>query len=194
MSGKRKYGRFKQLQKKLQFSNIPGNVYSQYLRHCRRLNAYKTKPCRNYYGNGNCKSGDKCPFYHNAEEQKQPPELEFDQIFMDQSGSIINASMYGIENMGMLDWNGGLNAGMGNYLLGGGGGGGSNPSTPIFLQHQQQFFPSHQQQQIQQQQQLAAMATHQLYKMVDSISNRVRPLEQKLIKFVFFSLKLSEFN
>uniref|UniRef100_A0A1I8BA09 C3H1-type domain-containing protein n=1 Tax=Meloidogyne hapla TaxID=6305 RepID=A0A1I8BA09_MELHA len=58
------------------FSNIPGSQYSQYLRHRRRQNAYKTKPCRNYYGNGFCKSGDDCPFYHVVGEMRKLPQQE----------------------------------------------------------------------------------------------------------------------
>uniref|UniRef100_A0A915NIH9 C3H1-type domain-containing protein n=1 Tax=Meloidogyne floridensis TaxID=298350 RepID=A0A915NIH9_9BILA len=59
-----------------QFSNIPGSQYSQYLRHRRRQNAYKTKPCRNYYGNGCCKAGNECTFYHAIGEMRTLPQME----------------------------------------------------------------------------------------------------------------------
>lgn len=61
-----------------QFSNLPGNIYSQYLRHRRRQNAYKTKACRNFYGNGFCPIGDECPFYHSKEEQRIQLSDQFD--------------------------------------------------------------------------------------------------------------------
>ena len=61
-----------------QFSNLPGSIYSQYLRHRRRQNAYKTKPCRNLFGNNYCPIGDDCPFYHSKEEQRMPPPDQFD--------------------------------------------------------------------------------------------------------------------
>ena len=57
----------------LQFSNIPGSQYSQYLRHRRRIGAYKTKPCRNFYGTGFCQAGRDCSFYHNDTEKRAPP-------------------------------------------------------------------------------------------------------------------------
>uniref|UniRef100_A0A914H4G5 C3H1-type domain-containing protein n=1 Tax=Globodera rostochiensis TaxID=31243 RepID=A0A914H4G5_GLORO len=55
-----------------QFSNIPGHLYSQYLRHRRRQGAYKTKPCRNFYGpNRFCPAGDRCSFFHEMDEKRE---------------------------------------------------------------------------------------------------------------------------
>uniref|UniRef100_A0A914HT47 C3H1-type domain-containing protein n=1 Tax=Globodera rostochiensis TaxID=31243 RepID=A0A914HT47_GLORO len=55
-----------------QFSNIPGHLYSQYLRHRRRQGAYKTKPCRNFYGpNRFCPTGDLCSFFHEMDEKRE---------------------------------------------------------------------------------------------------------------------------
>ncbi|KAL3080828.1 hypothetical protein niasHS_014933 [Heterodera schachtii] len=55
-----------------QFSNIPGHLYSQYLRHRRRQGAFKTKPCRNYYGPSRfCPAGDQCSFFHEMDEKRE---------------------------------------------------------------------------------------------------------------------------
>ena len=85
-----------------QFSNIPGSVYSQYLRHRRRLGAYKTKPCRNFFGSGYCHTGDDCPFYHSAEEQRHlPPSASTSLMMMDggsSSGSDLNLNMWSNNN------------------------------------------------------------------------------------------------
>jgi hypothetical protein len=54
-------------------------MYSQFLRYRRRQGAYKTKPCRNFYGGGYCHAGDQCSFYHTlAEQRNMPPELTAD--------------------------------------------------------------------------------------------------------------------
>ncbi|CAK5081518.1 unnamed protein product [Meloidogyne enterolobii] len=56
--------------------NVTNSQYNQHLRNLRRQNAYKTKPCRNYYGRGFCKSGVNCSFYHAIGEMRVPPQHE----------------------------------------------------------------------------------------------------------------------